>query len=177
MVLRLFILLFLGILPLTVSAQVDPGAREDAEIERRKILRAADQIDQVVEQSGKMQAELDKLRAQVQSLSDENKSLKQQLADFRAQSAKERDALIDKVAEMLQKQPSAPAPAPKETAAAPKTESGYEYVVAKGDNLWSITQSYQKEGLKVTVDDIRKANGLKEGEALKAGQKLFIPKK
>jgi LysM repeat protein len=178
-VLRLFILLLVvcawGDAP-RVCAQTDPAAREDAQMERQKILRAADQIEQISDQSGKLQGDVDKLKTQVEALSEENKNLKQQLAELRTQMVKEREALINKVAELVQKN-QAPAPHETHETVAPKTESGYEYVVTKGDSLWSITQGYQKEGLKITVDDVRRANGLKEGEALKAGQKLFIPKK
>ena len=47
--LRLISVLFLSgcLLPPPLPAQIDPGAAEDAEAERRKILKAADQVDRM----------------------------------------------------------------------------------------------------------------------------------
>lgn len=54
-------------------------------------------------------------------------------------------------------------------------EKGYEYVIATGDTLSTIAQAYREKGVKVTTDQILKANpGLKE-KSLKVGQKIFIP--
>jgi LysM repeat protein len=39
-----------------------------------------------------------------------------------------------------------------------------------------IVAAYNDNGVKVTVADVRKANGLSEKSGVKAGQKLFIPK-
>lgn len=54
-------------------------------------------------------------------------------------------------------------------------ESGYEYEIASGDTLSTIAEAYRAQGVKVSVDDILKANpGLKE-RSLRVGQKIFIP--
>ena len=58
-----------------------------------------------------------------------------------------------------------------------QAEQGYEYVVQQGQSLWAIADAYQKSGVNVTVEDIRKANNLGNSDTLKVGQKLFIPKK
>ncbi len=50
-------------------------------------------------------------------------------------------------------------------------EQGYEHVVEKGQYLSTIAKAYG-----VTIDEIKKANDLKN-DALRVGQKLFIPKK
>jgi membrane-bound lytic murein transglycosylase D len=47
------------------------------------------------------------------------------------------------------------------------------YVVQKGDTLWSISQRYPG----VTVDQIKRSNGIADNRSLKAGQKIKIPKK
>ena len=55
-------------------------------------------------------------------------------------------------------------------------ETGYEYIVKSDDTLSSIIAAYRKEGVKVTLDQVLKANpGLKPGN-LKVNQKVFIPK-
>jgi len=54
-------------------------------------------------------------------------------------------------------------------------EKGYPYVVLSGDSLSLIAQAYREKNIKVTVDQILKANpGLNE-KKLKVGQKIFIP--
>jgi membrane-bound lytic murein transglycosylase D len=68
-----------------------------------------------------------------------------------------------------------PKPAPKkETPTVKKTPplKFSFYVVQKGDTLWSISQRYPG----VTVDEIKKTNGIRDNRALKAGQKIKIPK-
>ena len=41
--------------------------------------------------------------------------------------------------------------------------------------LWAIANAFQQQGVKVSVEDIRKANNLDANAVLKVGQKLFIP--
>jgi LysM repeat protein len=51
----------------------------------------------------------------------------------------------------------------------------FEYVIQKGDSLSLIVAAYREKNIKVTTDQILKANpGLKPG-SLKVGQKIFIP--
>lgn len=55
-------------------------------------------------------------------------------------------------------------------------EKGFEYTVNSGDTLSTIVAAYREQGVKVSVDQVLKANpGLKE-KSLKVGQKIFIPK-
>jgi uncharacterized protein with von Willebrand factor type A (vWA) domain len=74
---------------------------------------------------------------------------------------------------------SAPAPAPEpsrpEGNAGERPRVGFEHVIAPGDTLSTIAQGFREKGVKVTVEQILKANpGLKE-KSLKVGQKIFIP--
>ena len=87
--------------------------------------------------------------------------------------------------------PDASQPAPKSTTADATTvaadpaptptppsvpRKGYYHVVASGETLTMIVAAYRDNGVRVTVAQIRKANGLTEDSELKTGQKLFIPK-
>jgi LysM repeat protein len=55
-------------------------------------------------------------------------------------------------------------------------ESGYEHKVAAGDTLLSIAKAYRdQQGIKVTSDQILKANPGLNPNTLKVGQKIFIP--
>jgi LysM repeat protein len=49
-------------------------------------------------------------------------------------------------------------------------------VVAEGETLSMICSAYRDEGVKVTVKQVMKANGLSSSSMLKVGQRLFIPK-
>jgi len=173
---RLFsVLFFFGLFfPFTLPAQVDPGAAEDAEAERRKILKAADQVDRMDATVEDMKSRIAALERVLEELKQQSNSLKESLANAAAQSKKEKDSLLEEVskmiAEMKAKEKKAE-PAPK-----PAEREGYEHTVAKGDTLSSIAQAYNKEyGLKLTVESLRKANQLSKEATLKVGQKLFIP--
>jgi LysM repeat protein len=54
-------------------------------------------------------------------------------------------------------------------------ENGYEYKVAAGDTLSIIAKAYRDQGIKVTADQILKANPGLDPKSLKVGQKIFIP--
>jgi LysM repeat protein len=52
---------------------------------------------------------------------------------------------------------------------------GYEYVVKKGDTLSIIVQAYRDNNIKVSTEQILKANPGLKPERMKVGQKIFIP--
>ena len=81
---------------------------------------------------------------------------------------------------------SAPAPAtkkpapslPAENSAIDKStvpDKGFEYIVKKGDTLSIIVQAYRDNNIKITTDQILKANPGLKPEKLRVGQKIFIP--
>lgn len=67
-------------------------------------------------------------------------------------------------------------PAPSNTSSTPAVEmKGYEYVVQKGDSLSAIVAEYRKQGVKVTVDMVLKANTGLKANNLYVGKRIFIP--
>ena len=54
-------------------------------------------------------------------------------------------------------------------------EKGYEYVIQSGDTLSTVVAAYREMGVKVTWDQVLKANPNLKPESLKVGQKVFIP--
>ena len=54
-------------------------------------------------------------------------------------------------------------------------ENGYEYKVAEHDTLSIIAKAYRDQGIKVTSEQILKANPGLNQNSLKVGQKIFIP--
>lgn len=154
-------------------AQLGPGAAEDAEAERRKILKAADQVDRMDAAVEEMKARIAALEKLLEDVKQQSNSLKESLASTTAKAEKEKQSLLEEVAKMLaEMKGKEKPPAPAKTA----EREGYEHTVAKGDTLSSIVQAYNKEyGLKLTVDAVRKANQLPKDAQLKVGQKLLIP--
>jgi LysM repeat protein len=55
------------------------------------------------------------------------------------------------------------------------SSKGFEKVVESGDTLSTIIAAYKDKGIKVTLDQILKANPGLKPEKLKVGQKIFIP--
>lgn len=97
---------------------------------------------------------------------------------------------LKKLAEVL----SAPVPPkgasakkPKEKETAPKDpgakgaadggqQKGFEHTIAAGDTLSTIAQAYREQlKIKVTVDDIQKANPGLKANSLIVGKKIWIP--
>ena len=109
-----FSLLFCLSVTIVLRAQ-DPSAQQDAEAAREKLLKAADQLDNIQANSEStrqavdgMKADVVKLQSDMTGLEAENAALKQQLADLQtafekseAAHAKERQVLLDSVAGMI----------------------------------------------------------------------------
>lgn len=71
--------------------------------------------------------------------------------------------------------PPASAP-PRDPAATPAGPlKGYLYKVKPGDTLDAIARAYAQNGVKVTLDDVLKANPKLKPERLQVGQEVFIP--
>ena len=54
-------------------------------------------------------------------------------------------------------------------------QNGYDYTVQRGDTLLAIAKAYRAQGIKVTTDQILKANPGLDAKNMKVGQKIFIP--
>jgi LysM repeat protein len=225
-----------------MAAQQDPAMIQDTEAARAKLLKAADELDMIQANAETNKAAIDAMKADIAHLQSDNADLKQQLSALQAtldkaeaDRAKERQALLDEVADLVAKNnaphgaaprhhetgddavsnpteghtspknelaetdPSstgpvhhsssgdsgattetdsaptaddaAPAPAPK-----PKAQKGYYHVVESGETLTMICQAYRDNGVKVSLTQVRRANGLTSKSVLKVGEKIFIPK-
>jgi LysM repeat protein len=209
-------------------AQPAPAVAQQAEAEREKLLKAADQIDLLQSNSELTKAEVDSMKNDIAQLQASNADLKQQLAALQAaldkaeaERAKERQVLVDEVASLVASRAGdTPKPVkhhhaddadspdssstevhgkpvaddgsssssthatspddssltpPPDPAPAPKPQKGYYHTVESGETLTMICQAYRDQGVKVSVSQVRKANGLSSGSVLKVGQRLFIP--
>jgi len=93
----------------------NPGAQQDAEAAREKLLKAADQLDNIQANSeatktsvDSMKADVAKYQADITKLQSDNAALRKQVADlqaaldqFKAEQIKARQTLIDNVAGMI----------------------------------------------------------------------------
>jgi regulator of replication initiation timing len=242
-------------LPLGDPGAAQAGAAQDAEAQRERLLKAADQLDAIESNSETTKASLDALKTQLTQLESDNAALKAQVSTLqdtvghqqdaldqvKADRARDRQAIIDEVSALVATKSahharadeaaetpaprhhhddddpeaakpddssslspppdhpgadaapsteaadahessapevSAPAdPAPAVTpSATPRPRKGYYHVVAPHETLSLICEAYRDHGVKVTVAEIRHANGLTSKSSLKVGQKLFIPK-
>jgi LysM repeat protein len=120
--------------------------------------------------AGASQEDLQKLAAQVQDLA------KKQQAD--------NDLILKEIGKLgkVSGPPTGRKPTPNVTTTPPTggtgtggKESGYEYKVAEHDTLSSIAKAYRDQGIKVSTDQILKANPGLDAKNLKVGQKIFIP--
>jgi LysM repeat protein len=66
-------------------------------------------------------------------------------------------------------------PEKAETAKPPGDDKAFPYVIKKGDTLDAIVLAYKEKNIKVTVDQILKANPGLVPEKMKTGQKIWIP--
>lgn len=64
---------------------------------------------------------------------------------------------------------------PKTGSTSSGPERGYEYVIQSGDTLSSVVSAYRDKGVKITVEDVLKANPSVKPTSLRVGQKIFIP--
>ncbi len=98
----------------------DPGATQDEEDQREKLLKAADQIDSIEANSEATKVALDSFKTQLSQIQDENTALKAQVStlqdtvtrqqdaldQMKAERVKERQALIDEVAALVASKPT-----------------------------------------------------------------------
>ena len=72
--------------------------------------------------------------------------------------------------------PRKPAPAASsDTPHSDRSEKGFEHVVKSGDTLSTIIQAYREKNIKVSLDQILKANPEMKPEKIRPGQKIWIP--
>jgi len=147
-------------------------ARRITELEKQ-ISELRDKVNQPVAAADNATTEdLKKLADQVQEI------------DGKRQADRE---LILKEIEKLAKAASSPVPVHKPAPvvspaatenpgpAATSPQKGYEYIIQRNDTLSIIVKAYRDQGIKVTRDQIIKANPGLDPNKLFAGRKIFIP--
>jgi nucleoid-associated protein YgaU len=102
------------------------------------------------------------------------KRLAEAVKEVDAKRAEDREVILGEIKKLGA---SLKAPAAKKTEAAvkPPSTEGFEYTIQSGDTLSTIVAGCRKQGVKVTVDQILKANPGLKPESLQPGKKISIP--
>lgn len=173
-----------------------PTARPQDAATQERLDKLSGQISDLVDvqrslqkQLAELSRELDSLRSQLNRPNENNvthndlKPLAKAIEEVdrkRIDDAKAVQSQLANIAKSLEAAARKPAPArpekePGSAAAPPKPERGYEHEVKSGDTLSSILQAYREQGVKVSADQVLKANPGLKPEKMKVGQKIFIP--
>lgn len=191
------------ILIMTVALLSAPAVRaQDAATEER-INKLTGQIEDLLaartEQNkriSEMGREIETLREQAAkpngsyASQEDLRRFAEKLAEVEKNREHDKDVILKEIAKLgkVVATPVVPAAVPKKSAPAAQNdppvanndkpgppEKGFDYVIKSGDTLSVIVQAYRQQDIKVTVDQIRKANPGLKPESLKIGQKIFIP--
>jgi len=134
------------------------------------------QVRSMQDENAKMILVINEMQKQMQVLNQSNQNLAQELATLKRQFASDADARQAQMNKMVDNLKGAISSAQQQqqaasaAAAAAQPSEMIEYTVQPGASLSLIAKAYN-----VSVDDIKKINGLKS-DTLKVGQKLRIPK-
>ncbi len=169
-----------------------PVFAQDAAVEER--------LNKLTGQLEDMQAARVKLEKQMGELTREISSLREQLAKPNGNYAGQEDLrkLAEKVQEIDQKRVAdnekilkeleriarvgtSPRPIkvntdpPDRPAGGAAGDKWFEHVIQNGDTLSTIAMAYREKGVKVSTDQILKANPGLKPNSLKVGQKIYVP--
>ena len=166
----------------TVNEQQIQAARANAERQQQE--RERELVRNRVEENA---ATLDGLSSRLERLerrSGENDAirgeidqLRLEIADLRNDEQRMRKEIVDDLSAEIAKAVAAATPAQTtrrgssgKSGGSAASGNGYEHVVEAGQTLSAIASAYG-----TTVDAIMKANGIKDANKVRVGQKLFIP--
>jgi LysM repeat protein len=114
---------------------------------------------------------------------DDLKKLAEQVQEIDKKRQEDNEKILDAIAKLggkVRKPDIAQTPTttdnnPGPTANPGGPQQGYEYVIAPGNTLSAICKAYRAQGVKVSVDEILKANPGLDPSKLIVGKKIFIP--
>jgi len=170
------------------------GARAQDDATQQQIDKLNGKLQDQQEALNSQKKQIDALEKEISDLSDklngpgagqdDMKKLADQVQEIDKKRQEDRDLILKEI-EKLGKAGGSPAvhKSTPTASTAPATggsnaggkENGYEYKVVAGDTLSIIAKAYRDQGIKVTSDQILKANPGLNPNSLKVGQKIFIP--
>ena len=167
----------IGLLPGCVTYDDSRSAVQENEnilLLREDVNRCKSRLETMEIEQQRILNEIQQLRAKGQDENTKAKldELERRIAALDAARANDRQAIIDQLSGNVAKMMGGAATSKTATkpAAASASSTGYEHIVKDGETLSVIAAAY-----KVKPSVIIEANDLKKPNALRKGQKLFIP--
>lgn len=175
---------------MVAGAVLSAGAQDAATEERLNQLNG--KLDNIIEAQRTQQKQIDALAKEIETLreqvnrptadaatQEELKRVWKALEDIdhkRREDAEKTSALLTKLG---QKVAATPPVAPRRTSSNPAgekaSEKGFPYTIEQGDTLSVIVQAYREKNMKITVDQILKANPGLDPKRLQVGKQIWIP--
>ena len=109
---------------------------------------------------------------------EELRKLAETVRDLDRKREEDKRLILDEIRKLAQAPVVTPREPPRTTLRepAPATSGkGYTYVIKKGDTISAVVAAYRASGVKVSVDDVIKANPQVKPNALPEGAEIFIP--
>jgi len=142
------------------------------------------------------------LRKRIQSLEEENRTLRsevnkqpdagvspeefnrvvkqitEKLKEIDEKRVSDNKALLEQVKQLVQniKPVASPTPSPRSTDPTPARQEGYTHVMQEGETISAVVQAFRAQGVRVSVDQVLKANPKLDPRRLSVGTEIFIPK-
>jgi LysM repeat protein len=159
-----------------LSGQIESVIESQRELSKQ-VERLAREVENVREQAGKPTgnyASQEDLKALAKAVEEVDRKRMQDAEKVRTELLNIRNSLLKSPAPMSAGKKKSSSAAP-DTSVPEKPEQGFEYVIQSGDTLSTIVQSYKEKNIKVTVDQIKKANPGLDEKKMRVGQKIWIP--
>lgn len=164
------------------------GRAQDAATEER-LGRLSGQIEDLITAHKNLQKQIrevaegmDRLREQVNRpnaaylTSEDLKPLDEKIVAVDRKRVSDAERIAAQLKEIQRLAASAPPPPRRTEKPVPeRPEKGFEYEVQAGDTLSTIIAAYRDKNVKVTMDQVLKANPGLKPERMKVGQVIFIP--
>lgn len=147
----------------------DEELRQDAEIDRLKadMMRLQGQVSELAQVQDRVASDVAALQseqsAKSRAIDARLGTVERTVGDAAGERERLRQSIVSDVSQKVStliKTSTPPA----------RAESGYEHIVKSGETMSAIATAY-----KVNVNAIMQANGIKNPNSLRVGQKLFIP--
>ncbi len=164
----------------TIGAdQPGNGLPDPADVMQERLVRVEEKLSGIQMEQARLARDIDRLQRSQESAAaaptaTQIRDLERRIEAVDAAREADRKALYDqlsrRIAEILNAS-SAPAPNPAPSGGAAPAAARGEHVVQAGETLSQIAARYR-----TSVSALLKANALQDGNAIRVGQKLVVPK-
>ncbi len=149
--------------------------------QQKKIAVVLDNMDSLREEQIKAAGRASASKEDIRRLSKDLQDLAKAIQEIDRKREEDKKLILDKIRDLANMPvPEVPKPVVKPEPAAPVAkpvtpQKWYEYEVKQGDTLTAIVEAYRHSGVKVTHEQVLKANPKLNPAKLRVGQKITIP--